>query len=54
MAAFWALQAVGMADVALKVDVVSVLIQKCGTVFDLEELELCYAPQFGGAKNALN
>jgi rhodanese-related sulfurtransferase len=24
------------------------------TVFDLEELELCYAPQFGGAKDPVN
>lgn len=48
------LQAVGTADVARKVDVVSALIQKEGTVFDLEESELCYAPQFGAAKDALN
>ncbi len=48
------LQAVGTVDVARKVDVVSALIQKNGTVFDLEEAELCYAPQFGAAKDALN
>jgi rhodanese-related sulfurtransferase len=48
------MQAVGKADVARKVDVVSALIQKQGTVFDLEEAELCYAPQFGAAKDALN
>ena len=48
------LQAVGRADVARKVDVVSALMQKHGTVFDLEEAELCYAPQFGAAKDALN
>lgn len=48
------MQAVGTADVARKVDVVSALIQKGGTVFDLEEAELCYAPQFGAAKDALN
>jgi NADPH-dependent 2,4-dienoyl-CoA reductase/sulfur reductase-like enzyme/rhodanese-related sulfurtransferase len=47
-------QAVSRADVARKVDVVSALIQKEGTVYDLEEAELCYAPQFGGAKDALN
>lgn len=29
-------------------------MQKQGTVFDLEEAELCYAPQFGAAKDALN
>lgn len=48
------LQAVGRADVARKLDVVSTLMQKQGTVYDLEEAELCYAPQFGGAKDALN
>lgn len=48
------MQAVGSADVARKVDVVSALIQKNGTVYDLEEAELCYAPQFGAAKDALN
>jgi len=48
------LQAAGTTDVARKVDVVSALIQKDGTVFDLEEAELCYAPQFGAAKDALN
>jgi NADPH-dependent 2,4-dienoyl-CoA reductase/sulfur reductase-like enzyme/rhodanese-related sulfurtransferase len=48
------MQAVGATDVARKVDVVSALIQKGGTVFDLEEAELCYAPQFGAAKDALN
>lgn len=50
------LQAVGRAgaDVARKVDVVSALIQKNATVHDLEEVELCYAPQFGAAKDALN
>lgn len=48
------MQGVGTVDVARKVDVVSALIQKNGTVFDLEEAELCYAPQFGAAKDALN
>lgn len=48
------MQAIGTVDVARKVDVVSTLIQKQGTVFDLEEAELCYAPQFGAAKDALN
>ncbi|MGV3661447.1 MAG: FAD-dependent oxidoreductase [Prosthecobacter sp.] len=50
------MQATGRAgaDVARKVDVVSALIQKNGTVHDLEEAELCYAPQFGAAKDALN
>ena len=29
-------------------------IQKDATVYDLEEAELCYAPQFGTAKDAIN
>jgi rhodanese-related sulfurtransferase len=36
------------------VDIVTALMQKGGTVYDLEEAELCYAPQFGAAKDALN
>ena len=29
-------------------------LQHNGTVFDLEEAELCYAPQFGSAKDPVN
>jgi rhodanese-related sulfurtransferase len=29
-------------------------IQKGATIFDLEEAELCYAPQFGAAKDPVN
>jgi len=29
-------------------------IQKGATVFDLEEAELCYAPQYGSAKDPIN
>lgn len=29
-------------------------LQTGATVFDLEEAELCYAPQFGAAKNPVN
>ncbi len=47
-------QAVGGAGVDKRIDVISALIQKQGTVYDLEEAELCYAPQFGSAKDALN
>ncbi len=35
-------------------DVVSALIQMGGTVYDLEEAELCYAPQYGAAKDPVN
>jgi NADPH-dependent 2,4-dienoyl-CoA reductase/sulfur reductase-like enzyme/rhodanese-related sulfurtransferase len=47
-------QAMGGAGVDKRIDVLSMLIQKGGTVYDLEEAELAYAPQFGGAKDALN
>lgn len=47
-------QAVGRAGVDRRIDVIAALIQKHGTVFDLEESELCYAPQFGTAKDAIN
>ena len=47
-------QAVGEQDVARRIDVIATAIQFGGTVFDLEEAELCYAPQFGGAKDPVN
>jgi NADPH-dependent 2,4-dienoyl-CoA reductase/sulfur reductase-like enzyme/rhodanese-related sulfurtransferase len=47
-------QAVGGEGVDKRIDVLSTIIQKGGTVYDLEESELAYAPQFGGAKDALN
>ena len=47
-------QAVGAAGVEKRIDVISMAIQKNATVFDLEEAELCYAPQFGSAKDPVN
>ena len=47
-------QAVGMDGVEKRIDVISMAIQKEGTVFDLEEAELCYAPQYGSAKDPVN
>ena len=47
-------QAVGAAGVERRVDVLSMAMQKEATVFDLEEAELCYAPQFGAAKDPVN
>ena len=49
-----AAQAVGEADVDKRIDVIATAIQLGGTVFDLEEAELCYAPQFGAAKDPVN
>lgn len=47
-------QAIGEADVARRIDVIAMALQMNGTVFDLEEAELCYAPQYGGAKDPVN
>jgi NADPH-dependent 2,4-dienoyl-CoA reductase/sulfur reductase-like enzyme/rhodanese-related sulfurtransferase len=47
-------QAVGQEGVEKRIDVIAMAIQKNATVFDLEEAELCYAPQFGAAKDPVN
>jgi pyruvate/2-oxoglutarate dehydrogenase complex dihydrolipoamide dehydrogenase (E3) component/rhodanese-related sulfurtransferase len=47
-------QAVGGAGVDRRIDVLAVAIQAGMTVFDLEEMELAYAPQFGSAKDPVN
>ncbi len=47
-------QGVGGAGVDKRIDVLAVAIRAGLTVFDLEEMELCYAPQFGSAKDPVN
>ncbi len=47
-------QAVGGAGVDKRIDVLAVAIQAGMTVFDLEEMELAYAPQYGSAKDPIN
>ena len=47
-------QAIGREGVEKRIDVISSAIQQQATVFDLEEAELCYAPQFGSAKDPIN
>lgn len=47
-------QGIGGAGVDKRIDVIAVAIQARQTVFDLEEMELCYAPQFGSAKDPIN
>jgi NADPH-dependent 2,4-dienoyl-CoA reductase/sulfur reductase-like enzyme/rhodanese-related sulfurtransferase len=47
-------QAVGTQGVEKRIDVIAMAIQMQGTVFDLEEAELCYAPQYGAAKDPVN
>ncbi len=48
------IQAVGKEGVEKRIDVIAAAIQHNGTVFDLEEAELCYAPQYGSAKDPVN
>jgi len=47
-------QAVGGAGVDKRIDVLAVAIQAGLTVFDLEETELAYSPQYGSAKDPIN
>ncbi|MFC1968215.1 FAD-dependent oxidoreductase [Chloroflexota bacterium] len=47
-------QAVGREGVDKRMDVISTAIQNHATVYDLEEAELCYAPQYGAAKDPIN
>lgn len=47
-------QATGMNGADRRIDVISMAIQMGATVYDLAEAELCYAPQFGAAKDPVN
>lgn len=47
-------QAVGGAGVDKRIDVLAIAIQAGMTVYDLEEAELAYAPQYGSAKDPIN
>jgi len=47
-------QALGLEGVDKRIDVIAMAIQMGLTIYDLEEAELCYAPQFGMAKSAIN
>jgi rhodanese-related sulfurtransferase len=47
-------QAIGGEGTEKRIDAIAMAIQFHGTVFDLEETELCYAPQFGSAKDPVN
>lgn len=47
-------QGAGEQGVARRIDVIAQAIQMRATVFDLEESELCYAPQYGAAKDPVN
>jgi NADPH-dependent 2,4-dienoyl-CoA reductase/sulfur reductase-like enzyme/rhodanese-related sulfurtransferase len=47
-------QAVGQEGVDKRIDAIAMAIQLDGSIYDLEEAELCYAPQFGSAKSPVN
>lgn len=47
-------QAVGRGGVDKRVDVIATAIRAGMTVYDLQELELCYAPPFSSAKDPVN
>ena len=47
-------QAFGEDGVDKRISTLAAMIQMGATVYDLEESELCYAPQFGSAKDAVN
>ena len=47
-------QAIGTEGVDKRIDVIATTIQFGGTVHDLAEAELCYAPQYGAAKDPVN
>src|SRR5699024_5624115 len=47
-------QAIGRGDTVRRVDVIATLISMNGTLADLKELELCYSPVYGTAKDVVN
>ena len=47
-------QVVGFEGVDKRIDVLAIALQAGMTVYDLEEAELAYAPQFGSAKDPIN
>ena len=47
-------QAIGKGNIDKRVDVIATVIKFGGTIFDLKDLELCYAPPFGTAKDVVN
>ncbi len=47
-------QAIGKGNVDKRIDVIATMITAKGTVENLKDLELCYAPPFGSAKDVVN
>lgn len=47
-------QGIGANGVDKRIDVLAVALQAGMTVYDLEQMELCYSPQYGSAKDPVN
>jgi NADPH-dependent 2,4-dienoyl-CoA reductase/sulfur reductase-like enzyme/rhodanese-related sulfurtransferase len=47
-------QALGQNGVDKRISTIAAMMQMGATIYDLEEVELCYAPQFGSAKDPVN
>ncbi len=47
-------QAIGKGNVDKRIDVIAAMITMGGTLYDLKDLELCYSPVFGTAKDVVN
>lgn len=47
-------QAIGYDGVEKRIDIIATVLRLGGTVYDLTELELSYAPPFGSAKDVVN
>lgn len=47
-------QAIGKGNVDKRIDVVAAMIAMNGTLEDLKDLELCYSPVFGTARDVVN
>ena len=47
-------QAIGEEGVDKRISALAIALQMGATIYDLEEAELCYAPQFGSAKDPVN
>jgi len=47
-------QALGQNGVDKRISTIAAMLQMGATIYDLEEVELCYAPAFGSAKDPVN
>ena len=47
-------QAIGKGNITKRIDIIATIIKLNGTVDDLKDLELCYSPPYGTAKDVVN